>query len=123
MEAVMTTPQMRVDALELDPTLEAGSTHTARATLTNPTAKEFTYAVELYFGVTKVVTSGVGEVTIPAGQSVEVSFTVTMPLIEADYQPYIDAYVGAELVAHYVATELVTIVVTPAIIIGPIIWV
>lgn len=123
MEAVMTRPRVRVDKLELDPTLEAGSTHTARATLTNPTTKDFTYTVELYLDVTKVVTSGAGEVTIPAGQSVEVSFTMVMPTIEGDYQPYLDAWVAAELIAHYAATELVSIVVTPAIVVGPIIWV
>ena len=123
MEAVMIKPQVVVDKLELDPILEAGSTHTARATLTNPTTKDFTYTVELYLDVLKVATSGAGEVTIPAGQSMEVSFTVAMPLIEGDYQPYLDAWVGAELIAHYAATELVSIVVTPVIIVGPIIWV
>lgn len=122
MEAVITTPQVRVNALELDPTLQAGLTYIAKATLTNPTTKEFTFIVELYLDVTKVVTSGKGSITIPAGQSVEVSFTVTMPLIEGDYQPYIDVLVDTELIAHYVATALVTISVTPIIIIGPIIW-
>ena len=123
MEAVMIKPQVVVDKLELDPAFEAGSTHTARATLTNPTSKDFTYAVELYLDVTKVVTSGAGEVTIPAGQSMEVSFTMVMPTIEGDYQPYLDVWVGADLVAHYVATALVTIAVTPAITVGPITWV
>ncbi|GAI88524.1 unnamed protein product, partial [marine sediment metagenome] len=53
MEKVMTRPQVRVDKLELDPTFEAGATHTARATLTNPTTKDFTYTAELYLDVTK----------------------------------------------------------------------
>ena len=123
MEAIMIKPQVVVDKLELDPTFEAGSTHTARATLTNPTSKDFTYAVELYLDVTKAATSGAGEVTIPAGQSMEVSFAMVMPLVEGDYQPYLDVWVGTELIAHYAATELVTIVVTPAIIIGIITWV
>ncbi len=123
MEAVLIKPQVVVDKLELDPTFEAGSTHTARATLTNPTTKDFTYTAELYLDVTKVATSGAGEVTIPAGGSMEVSFTMVMPTIEGDYQPYLDAWVGAELIAHYAATELVSIAVTPVIIVGPIIWV
>ncbi len=122
MEAVMIRPQVRVDKLELDPTFEAGSTHTARATLTNPTTKEFTYTAELYLDVTKVATSGTGYVTIPAGASLDVDFTVVMPLAEGNYQPYLDVYVAGELIAHYIATELVTIEVTPAIEIGPIIW-
>jgi len=116
-------PTVKVDTLELDPTFEAGSTHTARATLTNPTTKEFTYTVELYLDVTKVVTSGTGEVTIPAGASQYVDFTVTMPLAEGTYQPYIDVWVGTELIAHYAATEVVSIAVAPSIIIGPITWV
>jgi len=122
MEAVMIKPQVVVDKLELDPTFEAGSTHVARATLTNPTTKDFTYTVELYLDVTKAATSGAGEVAIPAGQSRQVSFTLVMPTIEGTYQPYLDVWVGAELIAHYAATELVSIVVTPSIIIGPIIW-
>lgn len=124
MEAVMVKPLVKVEKLESDdPIFEAGSTHTARATLTNPTSKDFAYTVELYLGVTKVATSGVGEVTIPAGQSMEVNFTLTMPIIEGDYQPYLDIWVGAELIAHYAATEMVSIAVIPSIIVGPIIWV
>jgi len=122
MEEVMIRPQVRVANLELDPTFEAGSTHVAKATLTNPTTKEFTYTLELYLDVTKVATSGIGDVTIPAGASQDVDFTVVMPLAEGDYQPYLDAWVGTELIAHYIATELVTIEVTPQISIGPIIW-
>jgi hypothetical protein len=122
MESVITTPQVKVESLELDPTFEAGVTKTARATLTNPTAKDFTYTVELYLDVTKAATSGVGTVAIPAGQSREVNFTMVMPLVEKAYQPYLDVWVGTTLIAHYAATELVTIVVTPAIIVGPITW-
>ena len=122
MNAVITTPRVKVESRELDPTFEAGVTKTARATLTNPTAKDFTYTVELYLDVTKAATSGVGTVAIPAGQSREVNFTMVMPLVEKAYQPYLDVWVGTTLIAHYAATELVTIVVTPAIIVGPITW-
>lgn len=111
-----------VDKLELDPTFKAGSSHTARATLTNNTAKEWTYSLELYLDVTKVATSGVVDVTIPAGASKDVDFTIVMPLVEGDYQPYLDAWVGTELIEHHAATELVTIEITPAIEIGLITW-
>lgn len=111
-----------VEGLDLDPTFEAGSTHTARATLTNPTTSEFTYLVELYLGILKSATSGIGQITIPAGESREMLFTITMPLTEGDYQPYLDVHVGADLIAHYQATEVVTIEVTPLIEIGPITW-
>jgi len=123
MEAVITTPQARAESLEmLDPTFEAGASKTARATLTNPTTKEFTYTVELYLGATKAATSGIGSVTIPAGQSTDVTFTMVMPTIEGDYQPYLDVWIGTDLIAHYAATAPVTIVVTPTIIGGPITW-
>lgn len=123
MEGVMIKPQVKVEKLEFsDPTFEAGSVHTARSTITNPTAKEFTYDLELYLDVTKVASAS-GSVTIPAGSSRSVDFTITMPLTEGVYQPYVDAWVGADLIAHYTATELVTIAVTPAITIGPITWV
>ena len=122
MEALKIKAEVVVNKLELDPTFEAGSSHTARATLTNPTAKDFIYTAELYLDVTKAATSGAGSVSIPAGQSREVDFTIVMPLAEGDYQPYLDVWVGTELVAHYAATELVTIEVVPRIIIGPIIW-
>ncbi len=126
MEALMTRPQVKVEKLKFslgdDPLFEAGSVHTAQAVLTNPTAKEFTYSIELYLDVTKVATSGVGSVTIPAGGSVTVSFTATMPLVEGTWHVYLDAIVDTELVAHYQATEDVTIVISPAVLIGPITW-
>ena len=123
MEALMVRPQVKVEKLELlDPTFEGGSVHTARATLTNPTAKEFSYDVELYLDVTKVASAS-GSVTIPAGGSMDVDFSVAMPVAEGDYQPYLDAWVGTELIAHYVATELVTIVISAVIEIGPITWI
>lgn len=117
-------PQVKVERLEVeDPTFEGGSTHTATAVMTNPTGAAFTYSVELYLNANKVVTTGVGEVTIGAGLSEQVIFNLTMPLAEGDYQPYLDVSVGGDLIAHYIASEMVTIDVTPGIEIGPIIWV
>ena len=125
MEATLIKPQVLIEKLELgDPTFEAGSTHTARARLTNPTLKEFTYTVELYLDVTKVATSGTGSVTIPAGSSMDVDFTVTMPSYEGGpWHVYLDVWVGGELIAHYQATEDVSTVISPSIEIGPITWV
>lgn len=124
MEALKIRPQVKVEELEgLDPTFEAGSVHTATARLTNPTAKEFTYTTELYLGVTKVATSGVGApFAIPAGGSVDVSYTLTMPLAEGEHEVYLDVWVGTELLAHYKATENIIIEISPAIEVGPIIW-
>lgn len=116
--------QVKVESLDmLDPTFEIGTVHIARAVLTNPTAKEFTYTTELYLGVTKAATSGVGSITIPAGGSVPVDYTITTPLVEGEYEVFLDIWVAAELLAHYKATENVIIEVTPLIEVGPITWV
>jgi hypothetical protein len=116
-------PQVQVDFLKMeDPTFEAGVTKTAKARLTNPTAKQFTYTVELYLGVAKVATSGPGTVTIPANSYLDVSFTIVMPLVEASYPVFLDVWYDSTLLKHYQATENVVIVISPAIEVGPIIW-
>jgi hypothetical protein len=116
--------QIRVDLLEMeDPTFEAGATKTARARLTNPTAKQFTYTVELYLGVAKAATSGVSTVTIPANSYLDVNFTVTMPLVEGSYPVFLDVWSDSTLLKHYQATENVVVVISPAIEVGPITWV
>ena len=120
----MIKPQVKVERLEMaDPTFEAGVTRTASATLTNPTAKQFTYTVELYLGVTRVATSGQGTVTIPAGGSVNVNFIVVMPLVEGSYPVYLDVWHEDTLLKHYQATVDVVIQISPAIEVGPITWV
>jgi len=117
-------PQVNIEYLEMeDPTFEAGVSKTAKARLTNPTAKQFTYSVELYLGVAKVTTSGVGQVTIPAGGYVDVSFTLVMPLVEASYPVFLDVWQDTTLLKHYQATENVVITISPSIEVGPITWV
>ena len=117
-------PQINVEYLEMkDPTFEAGVSKTARARLTNPTAKQFSYTAELYLGVAKVVTSGVGTVTIPAGGYVDVNFTITTPLVEGTYPVFLDVLYEVTLLKHYQATEDVTIQISPDIDVGPITWV
>lgn len=117
-------PKVVVEFLEMDdPTFEGGASKTAKARLTNPTAKQFTYKVELYLGITKVATSGVGNVTIPAGGYVDVNFTLVMPMVEASYLVFLDVTYDTTLLAHYEATENVTIIISPTIVVGPITWV
>ena len=116
-------PKIKVEALQAeDPTFEAGSAHTATTLMTNPTTVQFTYTAELYLGVTKVATSGALGFTIPAGGSVNVNFPVIMPIAEGVYEVYLDVWSDSELLAHYKATEDVTIEVSPAINVGPITW-
>ena len=120
----MIEPQVNIEMLEMeDPTFEAGVSKTARARLTNPTAKEFTYTVELYLGVAKVATSGVGTVTIPANSYLDVNFTVVMPMVEESYPAFLDVWHEGTLLKHYQATEDVVIQISPVIEVGPIIWV
>ncbi len=117
-------PQVKIEMMKMDdPTFEAGVTKTARARLTNPTAKQFTYMAELYLGVTKVTTSGVSTVTIPANSYLDVNFTVTMPLVEGSYPVFLDVWSDSTLLKHYQAMENVVIVISPAIEIGVITWV
>jgi len=109
-----------VEACLDDPEFDGGSTHIATAQLTNPTVKEFTYTAELYLGITKVVSSS-GQVTIPAGSTLPVQFTIVTPIVEGVYQVFLDIWVGAVLLEHYQAAD-VTIAISPAVDIGDITW-
>ncbi len=119
----MNKPQVKTEMLEMeDPTFEAGAVKTAQARLTNATAKQFTYTTELYLSVARAATSGPGQVTVPAGGHVDVSFIVVMPLAEASYPVYLDVWHEGTLLKHYQATENVVVVISPAIEVGPITW-
>ncbi len=122
----MIKPQVEVKALQIgalgNPVFEPGETKTAVAQMTNPTIKEFTYATELYLGVEKAATSGVIQAIIPPQSSVEVSFPVTMPMVEGEFPVYLEIKHEGVLLELYQATENVTLVVSPDIEIGPIIW-
>ena len=119
----MIKPQVNTEPLEMaDPTFEAGVVKTARAVLTNPTTKSFTYTVELYLGVTRAATSGSGQVAIGAGGAQTVYFTLATPSLEGEYEVYLDVWVGTELIAHRKATENVIIQISPQVDIGDITW-
>ncbi len=116
-------PKVVIEKLEMDdPTFDGGISKTAKATLTNPTSKAFTYSAELYLGITKAATSGVGSVTIPAGSSVDVNFTIVTPIAESSYPVFLDISEGGTLLAHYQATENVVVSIIPRIGVGPITW-
>jgi len=105
-----------------DPTFEAKDTRVARANMTNPTAKAFSYTAELYLDVNKVASSGVISFTLAAGETRAIAFTVTMPAVEGTFPVFLDVFVDTEQVGAYRATEDVTVDITPAIVIGPITW-
>jgi len=120
----MSKPQIQVEYIEMeDPTFEAGVSKVARARLTNPTARQFTYTVELYLGITKAATSGTASVTIPANSSMDIDFPLVMPDLEGNYPVFLDILYTSQLLKHYQATENVVIVISPDVVVGPIIWV
>ena len=125
----MIKPQVQIKSVEMDdPTFEGGAVKTATANLHNPTAKQFTYEVEFYMatdsaGLNKVATSGVGDITIAAGGTVPTSFTLTMPLVEAEYHVFVNVKVAGVPLVLYKATENVVVQISPAIEVGPITWV
>ncbi|GAI85260.1 unnamed protein product [marine sediment metagenome] len=119
-------PQIKVKGVQWleseDPTFEAGEARTAIAEMTNPTAKAFDYVGELYLDVTKAASSGSIAFSLAAGETRAVSFPVTMPGVEGIFPVFLDVFVEAEQVGAFRATEDVTVVISPSIIIGPITW-
>lgn len=116
-------PQIEVERVELeaaDPTFKPGTSHIAHARVTNPSSTTFTYTGDLYLG--DHVVSASASFTLTPGQTKTIDFTITMPGAEGAYKVYLDIYVGADLIAAYVATEDVIIEVEPAIDVGPISW-
>lgn len=108
-----------------DPTFEAKSWQAAHSVLTNPTPIDLTYTVELYLDVMKVVSSGRGPITVPAGQSIDVRYPIQMPGMESPdigWEVYIDVFHEATLLVHIKGSENVIVVVTPQVVVGPITW-
>jgi len=104
------------------PQFNAGDTKTAIVTLDNPTVKEFTYDVVIYLDVTQVASSQLVSVTVPAGSTGNVPLSVTMPIMEGVFPVFLDIYYGGALLEHYQASEDVTLVIIPDVVIGPIVW-
>lgn len=106
-----------------DPTFQAGSVHTARALLSNPSAKAWTYDVAIYLGAG--LSPVAGQVTIAAGESAYVDLAMTMPTTEGVYNVYLDVSVAGypEFLEHKLATETITITISPDVDIGDIVWV
>lgn len=121
-------PDIRIELFDMDdPTFEGGVVKTASANLSNPTAKGFTYEVELYLstsptGISKAVTSGIGTVTVPAGGTMTTQFTLTMPLVETEYHVFLNVKVAGASLVLFKATENVVIQISPAIDIDFIGW-
>lgn len=114
-------PEVKIIQME-DPTFEGGSTRTAIAEITNNAAVELTYQLELYLNATKVASSGIVNTTIQGRATVNVQFTLVMPIQEGTYNVYLDVSHEDELILHGQASEQVIITVTPSVTIGNITW-
>jgi len=89
----------------------AGSVHTARVRVRNPSTQSLAYSAELYLGNYEgdKRATATQSFTLGAGQQEDIDFIVTMPAIAGTYHVYLDVYVGGERIAAYIATEDVTI--------------
>ena len=105
-----------------DPTFEAGVSKTAIAPMTNPTSAVFAYTAQLYLDVTKVASSGVVSFSLNPSETKQIRFPISFPVLEGTWHVYLDVFVGGELIATFQATEDVTLEISPAIDVGPIIW-
>ena len=86
-----------------------GSTHTATATMLNPTAMSLDYDAELYLDVMKAASSGVISFSLAPGETRDIRFTVVMPSVVGAYPVYLDVFSSGQLIAAYQATEDVLI--------------
>ncbi len=118
-----------VKELEMeDPTFESASAHVATATFQNPKTSSFDFTAELYLGKsvgTKTVTSGVKSFTLGAGATKSVDFSVNMPTLSIPtdaYHVYLEVKQAGVVLITFVATEDVTVIVTPGINVTTITW-
>lgn len=91
------------------PQFDPEEIRTAIASMSNPTAKSFSYTAELYLGLPKAASSGVIPFSLAAGETRNISFPVTMPGAEGTYPVYLDVFVAGQLIGAYKADEDVVI--------------
>ena len=95
------------------PEFAPGVKKTAVVPMTNPTAKVFDYTAELYMGVNLALMAS-ADFHLNAGETKDISLSVTMPTEAGTYPVHIGVFSGGENIALYHATEDVIIPVGAA---------
>lgn len=91
------------------PQFIANNVHTAKVVMTNPTNKPFSYKSILYMGINQSIMTEV-LFNLNAGESKEVSFSVTMPSAAGIYPVYIGVFSDGVLIPPlYRSTEDIVI--------------
>jgi len=99
------------------PTFEPGVQKTAVVTMTNPKAAAFDYTSSIYMGVDLHLMTTIN-FHLDAGETKQISFSITMPGNIGTYPVHLDVWSGGTLLNLFHATEDVTISggVVPAIL-------
>ncbi len=89
----------------------AGSVHTARARVRNPSSYSYSYDAKLYLGrhSGEESASATASFSLDPGQEKYIDFSVTMPTLPDTYHVYLNVYQEGALIGAYQAFEDVTI--------------
>jgi len=91
---------------------DAGSLHTAKAAMHNPTSKGFQYTGMLFLGIDQLAKSEI-DFWLGANETRDISFIVAMPSVAGVYPVYIGVFSGGLFLEPLRQGEDVSIVVLP----------